>query len=203
MQLKQTRTALRGVHLAPLALALGLVLAAPAAMAEMYAWRTDDGGYAYTDDLDQVPARYKDRVTVVGTKKLEDYERFTPQDSAASDRYAERLAERLAHLREVNAPQLRAAAPATVAAMVPERTLSLATGDEEAPRIDVPIEQGAGPVVVEPVQAKRSGDIRTRRVTVIRQGGETLAVIKSDPQQFDLADDIHDEEDIEAGAPLR
>lgn len=201
MQQQQNHDPLRGARLAPLALALGLVLAAPAALAEMYTWRTEDGGYAYTDDRDQVPARYRDRVQVVAAGKLEDYERFTPQDGAASDRYAARLAERLAHLREVNAPQLRPAT--TSAAMAPQRTLSLATGDDEAPRIDVPIGQGAGPLVVEPVQAKRSGDVRTRRVTVIRQGGETLAVIKSNPQQFDLADDIHDEEALEDGEPLR
>lgn len=200
MQPKQTCSSLGETRLAAVALALGLLIAAPVAQAEMYTWRTEDGGHAYTDDPDQVPARYRGQARVVGAKKLEDYERFTRQDPAAGKRYADRLAERLAHLREVNAPQARATAPAT--APVPQRTLSLATGDDDAPRIDVPVGHGEGPIVVEPVNAKRTGDFRTRRVTVIRQGDQTLAVIKGNPHHFNPLDDIHDEEELEAGAPL-
>ena len=61
---------------AGLALAAGLVLAAPAAFGDVYTWRTEDGGYAYTDDLDQVPPRYALDAKVVKTGKLENYERY-------------------------------------------------------------------------------------------------------------------------------
>lgn len=187
-----------------LGLGLGLVLAAPPAMAEIFSWRTEDGGYAYTDDRDQVPARYAAQVKVLPSRKLADYARFTPQDDAASHHYAGRLAERLSHLRALNATSHSVAAPAvTSAAVLPQRTISLSTGDSRAPEIQVPVGQGSGPIVVEPVNAKRSGDIRTRRVTVIRQGGETLAVIKGSSHIHNPATDIHDEDELEAGAPLR
>ena len=181
---------------------LGLVLGAPAAFAEMYSWRTEDGGYAFTDDRDHVPARYAEQVTVLPSRKLADYERFTPQDDAARDEQANRLAERLSYLRSLNAPApYLAATPATSAAT--QRTISLSTGNPHAPEIQVPVGQGSGPIVVEPVLAKRSGDVRTRRVTVIQQGGQTIAVIKGAPHQFNPANDIHDEEELEAGALSR
>jgi hypothetical protein len=57
--------------------------------------------------------------------------------------------------------------------------------------------------VIEPVLAKRSGDVVTRRVTVIRQGGRTIAVIKGNSHQYNPSTDIHDEEELENGAALR
>ncbi len=189
--------------LVAIATALGMVLA-PAAHAEIYAWRTEDGGYAYTDDRENVPARYALQVQVIQAGKLSDYERFTPQDDLATSHYAARLAERLSYLRAVNGHPMHAAAPQVAAAVVPaQRTISLSTGDDRAPEIQVPIGPGSGPIVIEPVNAKRSGDVRTRRVTVVRQGGETIAVIKGNPHQFNPSTDIHDEEDLEEGAPLR
>jgi hypothetical protein len=85
----------------------------------------------------------------------------------------------------------------------PQQTISLSTGDPRAPEIQVPVGQGSGPIVVEPVLAKRSGDAVTRRVTVIRQGGKTIAVIKGNSRQYNLSTDIHDEEELENGAGLR
>src|SRR5687767_9835039 len=78
---------------------------AQAAVAEVYAWRTEDGGYAYTDDRDQIPARYRAQAKRLSGTSLSGYERYTPQDSEATSRYAERLERRLATLREVNATQ--------------------------------------------------------------------------------------------------
>ncbi len=181
---------------------LGLVLGAPAAFAEMYSWRTEDGGYAFTDDRDHVPARYAGQVTVLPSRKLADYERFTPQDDTARSQQASRLAERLSYLRSVNVPTPYAAGPAVTSATM-QRTISLSTGDPRAPEIQVPVGQGSGPIVVEPVIAKRSGDVITRHVTVIRQGGQTIAVIKGNPRQYNPSADIHDEEELENGAPLR
>ncbi len=181
---------------------LGLVLGAPAAFAEMYSWRTEDGGYAFTDDRDHVPARYAGQVTVLPSRKLADYERFTPQDDAARSQQADRLAERLSYLRSINVPAPYVAVPAATSAAM-QRTISLSTGDPRAPEIQVPVGLGSGPIIVEPVLAKRSGDVRTRRVTVIRQDGQTIAVIKGNPHQFNPANDIHDEEALEDGAALR
>lgn len=197
MQRMQQRSRVRTA--AGVAVGLGVLLAAPASQAEIYAWRTEDGAYAYTDDRDQVPARYASQVKVLAGGTLADYPRFTRQDPAASDRYTARLAERLAYLRAVNAPELAAAAP--VGAQSGAQTVSLATGDVRAPEIQLPVAAGAGPIVVEPVTSKRSGDIRTHRVTVVRQGDDTLAVIKSH-RQITNVNEFADDEDLETGLPL-
>ena len=74
------------------ALAAGLGLAAQPAQADrMFAWTTEDGVYSYTDDFKKVPARYKEQVTIVDRKSLDDYKRFTPKDAAATGRYEARL----------------------------------------------------------------------------------------------------------------
>ena len=121
-----------GIARLTIGIALGLVLAAPAAFAEMYSWRTEDGGYAFTDNREHVPARYADQVTVMPSRKLADYERFTPQDDAARSEQADRLAERLSYLRSLNAPAPYIAAPAVTSAAT-QRTMSLSTGDPRAP----------------------------------------------------------------------
>jgi hypothetical protein len=197
MQRMQQRSRVGAVGLA---MGLGLLLAGQAAQAEIYAWMTEDGGYAYTDDRDQVPARYASQVKVLPGGKLSDYARFTAQDTAATDRYAERLAERLAYLRAVNAPEPAIAAPGAAAAGA-QRTVSLATGDVRAPEIQLPIAAGDGPIVVEPVTAKRAGDIRTHRVTVVRQGDETLALIRSH-RQITNVNEFADDDDLAEGLPL-
>ncbi|MGH0031487.1 MAG: DUF4124 domain-containing protein [Myxococcota bacterium] len=182
----------------------GLCLAAPAAFAEVYSWRTEDGGYAYTDDKDQIPARYAKQARALPSTSLDRYERFTPQDGAAASDYAARLEQRLERLRAMNAGHGASRAPhaAVAAAPVPQNTLSLSTGNDQAPEIQVPTGGGNGPIVIEPVNAKRAGDSRTRRVTVVRQGGETLAVIKGNPHVYNVATDIYDEEDLVEGEPI-
>jgi hypothetical protein len=200
MKLQQERN-VRNVLGMALGIGLGICLVAPAVSAEIYSWRTEDGGYAYTDDRDQIPARYASQVQVVGSRKLESYERYTIQDAAAGQAYADRLSARLERLRAMNAADATPAAH-TVRAGAPQNTLALATGDARAPLLQVPAGNGQGPILVEPVIAKESGDSRTRRMTVIRQDGETLAVIKGARHTFNISEDIHDEDELEAGAAL-
>ena len=54
--------------------------------------------------------------------------------------------------------------------------------------------------MVEPGLSKRSGDFRTRRITVVRQGERTLAIIKGAPHNFDPVSDILDEDELERDA---
>jgi hypothetical protein len=182
-----------------LTLALGLSLVAPSLSAEMYSWHTEDGGMAYTDDRDQIPARYADQAKRVRTGSLEQYERFTASDDAAQETYATRLGQRLAHLRAMNAAAPRVHPGAPSAAPSPGRTISIATGNARVPEIQVPVSESSGPIIVEPVNAKQAGDFRTRRVTVIRQGGKTVAVVKGSPVHHNPSTDIYDEEDLEKG----
>ena len=102
---------------------LALGLAAPAAAETVYSWRTEDGGYAFTDDEKAIPERYRAAAKPRQVGGLSGYERLTLEDPAATSRYAERLAARLDHLRSVNAPALRSETrspgPATQAAATP------------------------------------------------------------------------------------
>jgi hypothetical protein len=174
-------------------LALGF---AQGAHAEIYAWRTDDGGYAYTDDKDQIPARYRAQAKALSRTSLSSYERYTPQDGASSARYAERLERRLMALRAANTAAPQPAAQAS-AAPVGSGTLLVSTGGENASQIEVPMaSEGAAPVVVEPGLSKRTGDLRTRRVTVVKQGERTIAVILGPPHNFDPVSDILDEDEL-------
>lgn len=198
-QNQNTREITRGVALG---LGLAFLLAAPAVSAEIYAWRTEDGGYAYTDDRDQIPPRYASQAKLVRSRSLGDYERFTPQDAAAGQDYATKLAARLERVRALNAAGAPAPVRAAAAPAVAGSTIAFATGDPRAPEIQVPTGNGTGPIVVEPVLAKQNGDFRTRRVTVIRQGDETLAVIKGTPHHFNPVDDIYDEDELVDGVEL-
>lgn len=175
-------------------------LATPA-LAETYGWRTEDGVYAYTDDPQHIPARYADQARLVPLRSLRSYERYTPQDPVASNHYANRLADRLAYLRGLNAaPPPAVAARAGAPAAAPQGSISFSTGGANDPRIEVPVGQsGDLPIVVDPILAKRKGDFRTRRVTLVKQGDRVIAVLKGSPHVFNPALDIEDEDDLEQG----
>jgi hypothetical protein len=178
----------------PMLGAFAWLLVAGAASGEVYGWRTEDGGYAYTDDPDQVPQRYAAEAKPVAGSGLQGYERFTRTDPAASDRYADRLAERLRYLREVNA----ASAPAVVAPRSRGVTsVSVATGNPQAPFVDIDAETNSAPVVVEPVRTLDHGSAVTRQTTVVRQGGRTIAVLKGQTNEIRLDEDIVDARRLE------
>lgn len=183
---------LRGIALGGLALAF----TAPAVSAEIYAWQTEDGVYAYSDDPEGVPERYRDQIQVRDRSALSDYGRFTRQDSSASGQYAQRLAKRLEHLRRVNGSTIQHAAPAPSGPVTSATTVTVATGNAQAPTIDVNTENGDGPLVVEPVLTKRQGEVRTRTATLVKQGGRTIAVLKPRPVEHNPSSDIYDEDEL-------
>src|SRR5262245_55752282 len=78
------------------------MLAAPIA-ADIIAYRTEDGVFAYTDDHDKVPARYAADAVTVRDSKLETYPRLTVEDTGAARAVSQRLEKRLDYLRQVNA----------------------------------------------------------------------------------------------------
>ena len=82
--------------------ALAVSLAAPAAAGEIYSWRTEDGSYAFADDRDAVPERYREQARARKADSIAAYPRYTATDKAASARYEERLAARLERLRQRN-----------------------------------------------------------------------------------------------------
>jgi hypothetical protein len=107
--------------------------------ADIIAYRTDDGVFAYTDDHDKVPARYASDAVTVRDANLHTYPRLTVEDSATTRDVTARLEKRLDYLRQLNAAS---AAERPVAATARGQgtgtVLSIPTGHTlGAPTIDV------------------------------------------------------------------
>lgn len=194
----------RGRALAPailqavLALTLALGVVAPAA-ADVYAWKTDDGVFAYTDDPKNIPGRYADEAVTVRDTRLEAYPRLTREDSQATRAVAARMEKRLEYLRRVNAIDARSAAPRVHGGGEERATVTVATGSAQAPTMDIAVDEASGPVVVEPILTKRDGKVRTRRSTIVTQGDRTLALIKGPRHHINPNEDIYDEDDLVDG----
>ena len=176
------------------ALLVAVLMATPvAASADIFAWRTEDGVFSYTDDRESIPARYADDVVAVPDSRLEAYPRLTVEDTNAAREVSTRLERRLEYLRQLNtatAPPRRASR----AARGNGTTISVETGNAQAPTLDIATGDGDGPIVVEPILTKESGNVRTRRTTVVKQGDRTIAVLKGPSHQFNVNDDIYDED---------
>src|SRR5262245_20819385 len=110
---------------------VSLALAAPvAAAADIFAWRTEDGVFAYADERDKIPARYADDAVVVRESQLQAYPRLTVEDTRATRDVSARLEKRLDYLRQVNAatPAAREAAVAAAAAGAGHTVVSVPMG---------------------------------------------------------------------------
>ena len=178
--------------------------AAPIA-ADVIAYRTDDGVFAYTDDHKKVPARYAGDAVTVHDSALHSYPRLTVEDSLTTREVTARLEKRLDYLRQVNAASQAERAVASNAAG--RRTVvSIPTssgtriGEDGAgfiapsPSIDVASSQSDEPIVVEPILTKEGDRVRTRRATIIKQGDKILAIMKGRSHHVDVTRDIYDED---------
>lgn len=172
-------------------------LAGPAAGEPYYRWVTKDGVHAFTDDPKAVPTLYKKQAQRARTEDLSGYARYTANDPAASNRYAQRLAARLEYLRRVNSPTLAAAQDgASGAGTAP--AISLRTGGDRSPILDVvPTAGDAEPIVVETLRARPADGLVTRNNVVVRQGERTIAIVRSRGREWNVNEDIHVEDDLE------
>jgi hypothetical protein len=160
--------------------ALSVALAAPAGAGTIYSWRTDDGGYAFADDLRRVPEYYKDRVETRESASLTGHDRYTPHDDAAVAQRAAELDHRVETMRKRN-QHLQKMLAATSQANAGSPGVTVRLDSRGQPIIDIPPGGGrntSGPVIIEDVLAKPDGAINTRRNTVIRQGDEVIAVVR-------------------------
>jgi hypothetical protein len=178
-----------------------MAIATPAvAGGPIYSWRTEDGGYAFTDDPKAIPARYREEAKLRPSARLGDYARYTPSDDRATERYAERLSKRLAHLRAVNsqyAARREALAAQSVAAGSPSTTrLTLDSANEYAPSVEISENTGDEPIVVETLFTRPEGKIVTRHSQVVRQGDKILSIMKPRLREWNVATDLHDEADL-------
>jgi hypothetical protein len=177
------------------AILVGLLWVAPASAQTIYSWETEDGGYAFTDDPEAIPARYRDRVRTRASANLRDYARYTEPVPGSGERYAEQLAARLEYLREFNAAPPAAETGEAAAPSAPR--ISLRTGSDAAPTLDVTPERGEGPLVVETLYTRPRGKMVTRQSLVVRQGDRTLAVVR--PRSVET----NTTEIVDEGEPLR
>ena len=175
---------------------LGAALSQPAIAGTLYHWRTEEGTYAFTDDVKQIPARYRGQVEERSLGQLAAYERLTVQQAPESERYAQRLSARLAELRQANAAgALQAAAQAAAGA---SQTLALRTGNSGAPLLElaVPGQADSEPLVVDTLFTRPAGKLVTRQSVVVRRGDETLAIVRPRLREWNVATDIHSEEGL-------
>jgi hypothetical protein len=173
-----------------------LLLAAPALAETVYSWRTEDGGYAFTDDADNIPPRYRDQASASEAGKLGDYARFTAKDPSATARYEERLADRLQHLRALNARPAAVWAAERAGRETPP-PIWLRTGGENSPNLEITPGEGQEPIVVETIHTRPAGKVVTRQSVVVRQGDRTLAIVKPRSRDVNIARDILWEEELE------
>ena len=178
------------------AAALVAGLAAPAAADPVYSWRTEDGGYAFTDDPKGVPARYRDQAQVRETGRLHDYKRYTPADGAASERYAEQLTSRLEHLRAVNDERVASSDERAVRGSGPQTAISMQSEDDFAPSVEVNQGTGGEPILVDTLFTRPEGRAVTRQTTVVRQGDKILSVVRPRLREWNITTDIHDESEL-------
>ena len=171
-------------------LGFGLAIATSAVAGEFYSWETADGDAAFTDNPKNIPARYRDQVRVRNSQGIEDYARFTAEDSVETARYSDQLAERIESLRRWNGDRNRAPAAAENVGVA---SITVSGVDLRLPAADT-----SAPIIVEKLRVKSSGQIATRHDTLVSQGGTPLAIIRGNQQgEVDGAANILDEADLE------
>ena len=178
---------------------IGAALAAPAAADPVYSWRTEDGGYAFTDDPKGIPARYREQAKVSEARGLHDYKRYTPSDGDANERYSEQLTQRLEHLRAVNAGQ-GAVASRVASNHAPagpsQPTITMQSANDFEPSIEFNQNTGGEPIIVDTLFTRPAGKIVTRQSTVVRQGDKILSIVRPRLREINVATDIHDEAEL-------
>ena len=167
----------------------------PARAGTVYSWRTDDGVYAFTDDREAIPARYRDGVRTRSSARLRHYDRYTPQVAGSGAAYTADLVARLEHLRAFNAiePPTRIA-PGTAGIEGTAGTIRLSLGND-APSIDIRADGEGPPIVIETLYTRPDGGVVTRKSVVVRRGDKTLAVVMPRSRETNV-NEIVDERDF-------
>jgi hypothetical protein len=171
---------------------LGFGLAVPtfAVAGEIYSWETADGDVAFTDNPKNIPARYRDQVRVRKTEGIEDYARFTAEDSAETERYSDQLAKRIEYFRRSNGGQNVAPARADNRGVA---AITVSGVDMRLPAADT-----SAPIIIEKLRVQSAGQITTRHDTIVSQGGVPLAIVRGNQGgEPGGASSILDEKDIE------
>ena len=187
----------RSVVLAGASALASSLFGAPIA-ADIIAYRTEDGVFAYTDDHDKVPARYADDAVTVRDSKLHTYPRLTIEDTDAAREVSARLEKRLDYLRQANAATAAEREVAANATAQQSSVISIPTGGSAtSPSIQVATNPADGPIVIEEIRTKDGARAATRAATLVKQGDKVLAITKSRAHHIDVNSDFHDEGELE------
>jgi hypothetical protein len=171
-------------------LGIALLLANSSKAGEIYSWETADGNVAFTDNAKNIPARYRDQAQVRKSGKIQDYARFTSNDSTQTERYSDQLAKRIEYLRWLN--DGRDTGPAA-GGNVGVASVTVSGVDLRLPAADT-----SQPIIVEQLRVKSADQIATRHDTLVSQGGTPLAIVRGNQQgEVGGAANILDEEDLE------
>lgn len=148
-------------------LATGLVFSPSAAVAkDLFRYETEAGTLSFTDNPDQIPARYRSAAKRVAMPPLAGYERLTVVPHGATDTPAASV-----EVKSVVARGSESRAP---------RSIQYSLGGETA--LEIPLVSDE-PVVVRQLQwrrVERAGLSYWKAFTVIAQGGRILAEIEPD-----------------------
>ena len=173
-------------------------LAPPISAGSLYAWRSEDGVYSFTDDQNAIPERYRDAADVSESTGLVDYPRLTVQVASRSAEQGKRRQERLQALRDDSKRALEGRAQPDLASQRGGAVVSLGSAGPGQPRIELPAADPVThePLIIEALITKRPGDSHTRRSTVIRQGDRTLVIMKGERHHRNPSRDVIDERDL-------
>jgi hypothetical protein len=150
-----------------------------------YHWVTEDGTYAFTDDPKAIPARYRDQAEAHTLKPLRDYPRFTPVETPRG----------IARAEADTAPAADGPMVAAAQGYVGP-TVSIRTGDDFSPTIDVSPGTSLEPVVIEKRRFRPESSVATRSNTIVSQGDRVLTIIKPRLRNSNVTE-FGDEEDLD------
>ena len=142
--------------------ALGFCLPLPAG-AEYYRYETDNGSLAFTDDPEQIPARYRDAAIAVPAQSLHDWNRTTRVEPAPPR--APKASSQL--LRQVGSEAARAG----------ERVTLDGIDDDIDVGVDVTARSDE-PIIVEKRVLRPDDRGSTVEYTIVRQGDRVLMEIR-------------------------
>jgi hypothetical protein len=171
-------------------LGFSLLLASYSRAGEIYSWTAVDGNVAFTDNPKNIPARYRDQMQVRKSEGIEDYARFTSENSAETEHYSDQLAKRVEYLRWANGNRDTARAA--------DENVGVASITVSGVDLRLSAVDANAPIIVEKLRVKSGDQIATRHDTLVSQGGTPLAIVRGNQGgEVGSANNILDEEDLE------
>ena len=167
-------------------------VAAPASAKVVYHWKTDDGGYAFTDDAKRIPEKYRTQAKASPLRPLQTYKRYTPAQNSGTQAYLSGVEKSAREMSKLNA---RLSGPGTTApgtiygaSWGNGAAIVVGSGGQSAVAIGSGLADSDDPIVIEKRRFHVPGTITTRTNTIMRQGGRIITVVKPIAHQSSIGD---------------